>query len=44
MSISRRKFLGAAAIGAGATVAGSNILSGATFADQAQSAPDPFAR
>ena len=42
MSISRRKFLGAAAIGAGATVVGSAGLSGESFADQAQSAPDPI--
>ncbi len=42
MSISRRKFLGAAAIGAGATVAGSTGLSGATLAEQAQPAPDPI--
>jgi Xaa-Pro aminopeptidase len=40
MSISRRKFLGAAAIGAGATVAGATHLSGANFAEQAQSVPD----
>jgi len=42
MSISRRKFLGAAAISAGATVVGSAGLSGESFADQAQSAPDPI--
>jgi Xaa-Pro dipeptidase len=42
MSISRRTFLGAAAIGAGATVVGSAGLSGESVADQAQSAPDPI--
>ena len=40
MSMNRREFLGAAAIGAGATVAGSTGLSGAVRAEQAQSAPD----
>ena len=42
MSISRRKFLGAAAIGAGATVVGSTVLSGESLAEQAQSTPDPI--
>src|SRR6187200_2189842 len=42
MSISRRKFLGTAAIGAGATVLGSTRLSGETHAEQAQSEPDPI--
>ena len=42
MSISRRKFLGTAAIGAGATVLGSTRLAGETHAEQAQSEPDPI--
>jgi len=42
MSMNRREFLGAAAIGAGVTVAGTAGVSAATFTEQAQSAPDPI--
>ena len=40
--MNRREFLGAAAIGAGVTLVGSTGGSGAAFAEQAQSVPDPI--